>query len=245
MKKLAYVAFGFCLVGFSYWYLSAQKNELDTTVDTPDIVERAEDSNSDLESSAIASQTKTTIASTNNKKTVQMYPRLQERLDVMSERRPGVSFDPAEVDAAMNRQAAWTPKNETPKDLPLTPEELSDGRKFFELDTMKIETLVPGDQVTIAIEENNKTYQMTIDAVENHDYETVSWRGHLDIGDGQSYPVSFTRGKQLTVGGISTPEGEFVLQAHGNTGWVAPSGLLFSRHVDPLIPPEEAVNHGG
>jgi hypothetical protein len=244
MKKLAYLAFGFCLIGFSYWYHSSREIELDTTVNALTDEEQTEESNTPLGSSAATQQTQSATVA-NDKKVVQMYPRLQERLDVMSQRRPGVEFDPAAVDAAMNRETAWTSKTDLPTDLPLTPEELKDGRKFIELDSLKIETLVPGDQVTIAIEDHNKNYQMIIDVVENHDYETVSWRGHLDIGDGQSYPVSFTRGKQLTVGGISTPEGEFVLQAHGNTGWLAPSGLLFSRHVDPLIPPEEAVTHGG
>ena len=145
----------------------------------------------------------------------------------MQERRPERNFDVAEVAAALKRETAWSPAEDVPSHLPLEPEELTDGRQFIQLDSMKIETLAPGDAVKVLIEETGQEYVVTMDNVEKHDYDSISWHGHIDGSDGQTYSVSFTRGKELTVGGLDTPEGHYVLQAHGNDGWLASSALLF------------------
>lgn len=159
---------------------------------------------------------------------------LIERMEVMRERRPNMDFDPEEVAAAMQREAAWTPVKEKPTNLPLEPELLNDGRKFFRLDDLKLETLVPGDTVKVNLEEVNEEYEVVIDSTEKHDYDSISWYGHIETGDGQTYRVNFTKGGNLTVGGLSTPEGHFVIQSHGETGWIASSATLFK--IDPNQP---------
>lgn len=168
---------------------------------------------------------------------------LIDRLEVMSERRPNVDFDPEAVAAAMQRKTAWTPIKEIPKNLPLEPELLNDGRKFFRFDELKLETLVPGDTVKVNLEEVGQEYEVAIDSVEKHDYDSISWHGHIETGDGQTYRVNFTRGGNLTVGGLSTPEGHYVVQSHGDTGWIASSALLFK--IDPdqpdVIYPEDVM----
>jgi hypothetical protein len=156
----------------------------------------------------------------------------EERLDVMQQRRPERNFDLTEVAAALKRETAWSPAEEVPDNLPLEPEELTDGRQFIQLDSLKIETLAPGDEVKVFIEETGQEYQVTMDSVEKHDYDSISWHGHIDGSDGQTYSVSFTRGKELTVGGLDTPDGHYVLQAHGDNGWLASSDLLF-KVADP------------
>lgn len=158
----------------------------------------------------------------------------EDRLDVMQQRRPEKHFDLAEVAAALKRDTAWAPAEAIPEDLPLEPEELTDGRQFIQLDTMKIETLAPGDEVKVLIEETGQEYVVTMDNIEKHDYDSISWHGHIDGSDGQTYSVSFTRGKELTVGGLDTPEGHYVLQAHGDNGWLASSALLF-KIADPDV----------
>lgn len=166
-----------------------------------------------------------------------------ERLEIMRERRPNIDFDEDAVAAAMQRQSAWSPVKEKPTNLPLEPELLNDGRRFFRLDSLKLETLVPGDTVKVNLEEVGQEYTVTIDRTEKHDYDSVSWYGHIETGDGQTYSVNFTKGGDLTVGGLSTPEGHYVIQSHGDTGWVASSALLFKVEPghDDAIYPEDVI----
>ena len=161
---------------------------------------------------------------------------IQDRLTAMQERRPNMKFDPEQVAAAIERDVAWAPLKEITKELPLKPEEFTDGREFISLDALKIETLMPGDRVRIPIQGAGKEYAVTIDSIEKHDYNSISWNGHIDGGDGRSYAVSFTRGASLTVGGMDTPDGQYELQANGDKGWLASAGLLFKNHVDPIDP---------
>lgn len=158
---------------------------------------------------------------------------LQARLDSIKQRRPGLDYSPEEIAAAVARRTSWNPAENTPADLPLKPEELTDGRQFIQLDTVKIETLMPGDAINVRVAENAKDYEVVIDKVEKHDYNSISWYGHIQGEDGQKYSVSFTRGETLTVGGLDTPDGHYVLQAHGNNGWIASSQLLFK--ADPKV----------
>lgn len=165
------------------------------------------------------------------------YQYVQDRLDVMRERRPDVHYNADEVAAAMARTDAWTPLSSPPAGLPLSPEELTDGREFIDFDSLKLETLVPGDSVKLAIGATDQEYDVKIDDVEIQDESRLKFSGHIEGYDGQSYYVSFNKGETLTMGGIDTPDGHFTIQAHGDKGWVASSGALFKEHVDPIVPP--------
>lgn len=160
-------------------------------------------------------------------------PELQARMDAIHNRRPTFNYSPADVAAAAARVDSWKPATETPTELPLEPEEFTDGRQFIQLDTLKIETLIPGDLIKVRVAENGKDYSVVVDKVEKHDYNSISWHGHIEGDDGHKYSVSFTRGETLTVGGLDTPDGHYVLQAHGEKGWVASSQLLFKS--DPNV----------
>lgn len=162
------------------------------------------------------------------------YPEIAERLDTMQQRRPNRYFNPEAVAAAVKRDTAWTPAEEPPEDLPLTEEEMTDGRQFIQFDSLKLETLMPGDAMTVFVEDSGENYRVVVDRVEKHDYNSITWHGHIDGRDGHTYDVSFTRGDTLTVGGMGTPDGHYVLQAHGDDGWIASSGLLFK--YDPDVP---------
>lgn len=172
---------------------------------------------------------------------------IEERIEAMQKRRPDQTYDPVVIVEAVKRDAAWGPTNTIPKHLPLRPDEFTDGRQFIQFDSLKMETLMVGDSIKLNINEVGKNYEIVIDSVEKNDYDSVSWFGHLEGEDGQTYSVSFTRGKELTVSGIDTPEGHYVLQAHGNDGWIASSKLLFkvdSSSTDAVNPlDEEHENH--
>lgn len=198
---------------------------------------------SNMEAKKINTTVSGAVSSTN---TFTSPPELDERLAVMKQRRPNLDFSPQEVAAAVNRTTSWTPTENIPRELPLEQEEFSDGRQFIEFDTLKIETLVPGDQVNVRVDQNGKDYNVTIDKVEKHDYNSISWYGHIQGDDGQKYSVSFTRGEHLTVGGVDTPDGHYVLQAHGNKGWVASSQLLFKADTsvsDAIHPADVDPNY--
>lgn len=175
---------------------------------------------------------------------MEKYGHIAERMDAMQQRRPERYFDPKEVDLAIKNDTVWATTKKIPQNLPLKPEQFEDGRQFIKLDALKIETLMPGDQIKIAIDEIGGEFAVTIDRTERHDYDSISWYGHIDGRDGQTYDVHFTRGQSLTVGGINTPEGHFVLQGHGNDGWIASSGSLFTidpDHTDAIYP-EDVVD---
>ncbi|WP_331346041.1 hypothetical protein [Cellvibrio sp. UBA7661] len=171
---------------------------------------------------------------------------LKKRLTTMHARRPNQHFNSEDVAAAAKRTTTWTATDTIHRELPLAEEEFNDGRQFIELDSLKIETLMPGDQVNMRVDEKSNEYKVTIDRIEKHDYNSISWYGHIEGNDGQRYQVSFTRGEHLTVGGMDTPDGHFVIQAHGNKGWIASSQLLFKQDTsvtDAIHPADVDPNY--
>ncbi|WP_041523863.1 hypothetical protein [Gilvimarinus agarilyticus] len=178
----------------------------------------------------------------NNNAIDNAQPSFEERLGVMQQRRPNRHYDEAEVRAAVQRDSAWS--SETPDnldELPLESEALNDGRQIITFDPLKLETLMPGDQVKVSIDETGEQYTVNINRIEQHDYHSISWYGEIDGNDGQTYQVSFTQGDTLTVGGLSTPDGNYQLQAHGDAGWIASSASLFKvqeGQTDAIVPGE-------
>lgn len=232
------------LIGF-YFYISPT---ISTTAEEENIAAQLNEPNSITSTAAIKAKKAGAAGQSGAGKadeefSEENYQYIEDRLNIMRERRPGVSYDPVLVAAAMARQDAWKPSPTVPSDLPLSQEDLNDGREFINFDSLKIETLVPGDTVKLAIEDTDQEYDVIIDKVEQQDETRITWTGHIDGHDGQPYHVSITKGELLSVGGIDTPDGHYVLQAHGDKGWVASSGLLFKNHADPIVPPEEELNN--
>lgn len=168
--------------------------------------------------------------------------KIAEKMSLLAERRPRQSFNPAEVAAALQQPAAWTHAEKVPRGLPLKAEEFNDGREFIQFNPIKLEVLSVGETLDVPIKDTSKTYTITIDSVDADNYDSLTWSGHFVGDDGQTYQASFSRGPKLMVGGIDTPDGHYVIQAHGSDGWVASSALLFKvdpNHTDALIPPKE------
>ena len=167
---------------------------------------------------------------------------IQHRLNTMRARRPERNYTATEVERAMARQNMWSSSEEVATNkIPLADEQLHDGRQLIQFSPVKLESLQPGDMVKLDITEANTAYEVVIDRIEKHDYDSISWYGHIDGNDGQRYQVSFTRGETLTVGGIDSPSGHYQLQAHDDAGWIASSGSLFetSGETDAIYPPAQ------
>lgn len=166
------------------------------------------------------------------------YPSLQHRLQEMRARRGGRNFVAEEVVSAMRASDAWETTDEPGDKLKLSDEERHDGRSFVHFRASKLETLVPGDTMTIPLKQQNREYTMKVSRVEVHDDGNVTWHGRLTEFSNNNQ-VSITRGESLTVGGFTTPEGHYTLQARGNQGWVASSDTLFKRdpnQTDAVVP---------
>lgn len=169
------------------------------------------------------------------------YPSLDHRLQEMRARRGGRDFQAENVIASMRVSDAWETTDEPGDNLKLSDEERHDGRDFVRFRAEKLETLVPGDTMTIPLDQKNQEYTMAVNRVEVHGDGNVTWHGRLtEFPDNNQ--VSITRGESLTVGGFTTPEGHYTLQARGNQGWVASSDTLFKRdpnQTDAVVPDTE------
>lgn len=218
------------------YYLKGDKAISTVTTDAPEKSTPDTSVTNPAPTTAIASSPQTAPQTTAKADQKTDYRYLQDRLEAMQQRRPTMQFDPAQVAAAIERDTAWKPLKELPKELPLKPEEFTDGREFISLDSLKIETLMPGDKMRVPIKAVGREYEVIIDNIEKHDYNSISWNGHIEGGDGRNYNATFTRGESLTVGGMDTPDGQYELQAHGNNGWIASANVLFKNHVDPIDP---------
>jgi hypothetical protein len=171
------------------------------------------------------------------------YPQLQDRLDAMHKRHTNKSFDVEEVIDALTQPEAWSRVNEPPGELPLTAAERSDGREFIRFNPTRIETLMPGDTLEIPVWQLGERFTMRVERTESHANGSVTWHGHLENFN-EPHRVTITVGDGLSLGGIDTPRGHYVLQAHGESGWIASSETLFKRsetETDMVIPSDEEL----
>jgi hypothetical protein len=169
------------------------------------------------------------------------YPQLETRLNEMQHRHRQRAFDPEQVVKTMAQPEAWSRIDNPPESLPLTPVEKTDGREFIRFSPLRIETLMPGDTLEIPIWQLGVRYKMRVDATEGHANGSVTWHGHLE-DFAEPHRVTITVGNGLSLGGIETPRGHYVLQANGEAGWIASSETLFKRDetgTDMVIPPAE------
>jgi hypothetical protein len=228
---------GFIVVAvLANYFLKNDKSILTATTEVPEKTPQGANLTNSAQTTNITSITPTGSQETTKAEQKTDYRYIKDRIEAMQQRRPNMKFEPAEVAAAIERDTAWKPLKDLPKELPLKPEEFTDGREFISLDSLKIETLMPGDKMRVPIKAIGREYEVIIDNIEKHDYNSISWNGHIEGGDGRNYNATFTRGESLTVGGMDTPDGQYELQAHGNNGWIASANVLFKNHVDPIDP---------
>src|SRR5690606_37874664 len=117
-----------------------------------------------------------------------------------------------------------------------------DGREFVKVDQMKIETLVPGDTLELPVSFESGSMEMIVDNVEVSETGEVTWFGRIKDYE-QENQVSITQGETVTIGGITTPNGEYMIESRADAGWIIPTGTLFNPvDEDDRVYPEEQKN---
>lgn len=179
------------------------------------------------------------------------YPTLASRIDAINNRRPDANISPENVLAALEKSEAWKAKGSP---LPtvkqkLTQEEIDDGRSFIEFDPVKVETLMPGDHMDIAIDELGLTYDMKVDNVEVFNDGNIMWSGSLMNVEGTEAEggiVTITQSPKITIASVVLLETDFTLESYGTEGWIVDSGVLFKidpNVTDEVIHPDDKHNH--
>lgn len=165
------------------------------------------------------------------------YPTLDSRLNAMSARRGGQTFDPDEVSEALEKPAAWQTGDAPGDKLTLSDEEINDGREFIRFDRLRLETLVKGDVLDLPMTQTKEKYSVKINKTSGNEDGSVTWYGRLmdEKGpvlkeNGGNYDVSFTSGQKVASGGIFTPEGHFVIHSVDDQGWIATSRTMYKQN---------------
>ncbi|GAA3968290.1 hypothetical protein [Allohahella marinimesophila] len=167
------------------------------------------------------------------------YPDLETRMIEMQARRDGKPFDAETVLAAIAAPAPWAVNDSAVAALELTAEEQHDGREFLSVDRMKIESLVPGDVVELPVAFEGGTMQMEVERVEVGTAGAVTWHGRITDFEEENQ-VSITQGAAITIGGITTPNGVYMVESRAEAGWIVPTGTLFknTEEEDGILPPD-------
>lgn len=156
------------------------------------------------------------------------YATLEDRMAELGRLRPRSQPSAEEVARLMEEPAAWAKGTFSPSDVD-TPDERqrpTSDKQYIAFNARKIETLLPGDKLEIPIEAARATYVMTVESVQNHGNGDITWSGSLDDDSG-TYPVTFTQNEAaLTVGGVSTPAGHFLLEVRNGKGWILTSRVM-------------------
>jgi hypothetical protein len=164
-----------------------------------------------------------------------------DRFSEVSARRNGKLIDPQALYLASREKNAWQKIDKASEKLNLSEEDLVDGREFIHLNPLKLESLVKGDRLEIRVEQIDQTYTVLIDTVAaNDDGRNVTWTGAIEELEGY-HQVTITRGEDLIVGGITTPEGLFQLQGQGDEGWIVNSATLFKGVDQQVVVPDQLI----
>ncbi len=170
------------------------------------------------------------------------YPSLAMRLTEVSSRRAGQTHTARDLLDALRRQQAWATDDEEVAGHILTAQDRHDGRVFIRIDRSRIEALVAGDELTLPLHQENRNYTLYIDGVEVGEHDEVTWRGHLTDFPADNQ-VTITQGGRLTLAGITTPSGHYLVEARQGQGWIAASGDLFKQDFsqsDEIYPERQA-----
>lgn len=163
-----------------------------------------------------------------------------ERLSVMSARRNGREFDADAVAEAQAQPEGWSLSRNRHDHLPLTSEQLDDGRVFIESHPLKFESLIPGDTVDLSIPHIDETDSYLIEKAEEVD-GLVIFKGITE--DGESRQLTAVSGDNFVAGSIKLENGEqYDFELVGGTGWIHASAKLAQISENDAVP--DAVREG-
>lgn len=150
---------------------------------------------------------------------------IERRMEIISERRDGITFPPERIQTALQQTNAWKESKNIPQNLPLENEDLYDGRVFIQTDPLKFETLLVGDELPFTIPQTDSQHMMKVSQTK-YNGGIVIWEGEIDDGEGR---FSITRDLSFTSGQVVTPEGTYHFEFHDDIGWIHSQGALFKH----------------
>jgi hypothetical protein len=159
------------------------------------------------------------------------YPTLSSRMAVMNKRRPDAHFNASEILAKVAQSEAWKIADAPGDNLnKLTANEVTDGREFIDFDPLKVESLMVGDHLSIAVSALDQVLDMKVESIRTFDSGDIMWKGSIDNVENGS--VTITQSESITLASIILSDDDFTLEAHGKDGWIHNSGSLFNIDVN-------------
>lgn len=168
------------------------------------------------------------------------YPTLQARMTELESIYPNLTFEPNELVDLLAEPNAWQATALPTRDLPLTDEERNDGREFIELKPERLLVALPGDLLELPIEQLGLNMEMQVERRELLPNGGFVLHGRI-LGSDEPMRVTLSQAPGLSIAGIETPQGHYVLQANDGHGWIASSDTLFKQDEhqhDMVIPPD-------
>ena len=168
------------------------------------------------------------------------YPKLQNRIEELESLYPHQSFEPNQLVDLLAEPNAWQKTDLPAQQLPLTEVERNDGREFIELKPERLLVALPGDSLELPIEQLGLNLEMQVERREELPNGGFVLHGRV-LGTDELMRVTLTQTPGLSLAGIETPQGHYVLQANDGHGWIASSDTLFKQDEhqnDMVIPPE-------
>jgi hypothetical protein len=91
--------------------------------------------------------------------------------------------------------------------------------RALHLNLEKISELRAGDDITVLIPQTGQNYTMGIDSISTHQNGSRRVTGSVQNAT-SPYNIVLTEGKTSTFATINTPDGAYMLEAIGNSGWI-------------------------
>jgi len=104
----------------------------------------------------------------------------------------------------------------------------------------KIHKLRIGDKISLSIPQLAQSYAMNVEQIRKHRNGDRTVSGHLRDTD-LPYSVIITSGVQASFATINTPDGSYVMEAEGDSGWIvsiANLDYLIDTNLDGYIIPD-------
>ncbi|KAA1162467.1 hypothetical protein EU508_05580 [Pseudoalteromonas fuliginea] len=159
------------------------------------------------------------------------YPTLSSRMSAINARRSNINYSAEDLLAAIEKTSAWEEIRQPGTNLnKLSADELSDGRQFIDFDPLKVESLMVGDHLDIAIESIGQVFDMKVDSVRIFEDGNIMWKGKIaNIKNGS---VTITQSNVITLAAVILDDDDYTLEAHGSDGWIHNSGELFKTNIN-------------
>lgn len=119
------------------------------------------------------------------------------------------------------------------------------GEAYIEVNTQHIKTMQLGDTFELTVPQLGTSLSAEVDMVTEHPNGDKTIEANFP-GMDKYYSVVFTVGASNSYAQVSTPDGVYLLEAHGDYAWIASRHSLvashWSEHQDGIAIPENPVS---